>query len=320
MLFLLNKHYSGRPELGLDYTLTQTVIPPFRAAGLDVEYLLVDLIESAESFERELDLALAGQDVVWICTVNHPWVTPDVVERIRRTGARVVALFFDMITLMAPRTTYRPWQKKYWVHDKVKRRMELCRSVDAIVTTDWPESPYPEKTILFPAPQSAQIFFPAGRNGKTIDVSFAGRADKADRQAYLDAWPDIVAAGGIGDAYLPVERYADLLRSSRMSLNVPEFRRGIDQLTGRPFEILNSRAALLHTDGPTIRRFLDPGRDFIPLEGPGDLPGRVRHYLAHADALAEIRDRGWRRATTEYTAERLWDCVRALLRGSARGA
>ena len=182
-----------------------------------------------------------------------------------------------------------------------------------IINVDWPESSHPEKLIFFPAPQLRQIFFPTALNGYEIDISFFGPMEKGDRRLYLDASSEVFRAGGWGGERIGLEQYAELLRTSRLSLNLPEFRRGFDQLTGRMTEIALSRSALVQPDGPNIRRFFEPGRDFIPLEGPDDLPGKIQYYLECDAEREEIAGNGWRRTVEEYSMERLWDAVKARL-------
>jgi spore maturation protein CgeB len=150
-------------------------------------------------------------------------------------------------------------------------------------------------------------------NGKEIDVSFLGPLEKGERQAYVDAYPDILTSGGVAKQRIPLDDYAELLRTSKLSLNVPEVRKGIDQFTGRAFEIAFSRTALMQPIGPTIQRFLEPGREFIPLEGPDEFPKKVRYYLEHEAEREEIAAQGWKRVTQQYTAQAFWDAVRGRL-------
>jgi hypothetical protein len=313
MLILLDEYrYPGKPELGLSAVLYQ-LVSPLLSVGLDLRCFFMDRFSCADEFERHLTETLRKEDLVWISSVMSPFLTRSVLRTMKKSGVKIVTVLWDAIGLMAPTKRYRVYEKHYWYDDKIRRAHRVAAHADLIVSFDWPESRHPEKTIFLPCPISNQLFFPTALNGKRIDVSFVGDADKANRREYLDACPGIVTAGGTGKAGIPLDEYAQLIRVSKMSLNVPEVRKGIDQLTGRSFEIAYCRTALIQPDGPSIRRFLKPGREFIVLEGPDDLPRKVRYYLDHPSELAEIAMCGWERARAQCTGTRLWEAVRARL-------
>lgn len=312
MLLLIEKYYSGRSEYGISHVF-QNLVPPLREAGVDVRYLYADLIESAEEFETLLFRALEGEDQLWVSHVGNPYLTRDVLKRVQRLGVHTVPLFWDAVDLVARERRYRVYQKHYWYKASLARQHRLLAFADAVVSFDWDLTELCPNALFFPTPQPGQVYFPAAANGKTIEVSALGSVHKGDRPAWVAAWPDMVVAGGEAGQRLGLETYADLLRSSKLSLNVPAVRDGRDQLNGRSFEILWSRTALLQPVGPNICRFLEPGKEFIPLDGPSDLPGKIRYYLEHEEEREEIAYRGWRRATTEYTGTRLWEKVQGRL-------
>ncbi|MFQ5512795.1 MAG: glycosyltransferase [Myxococcota bacterium] len=312
MLILLDKYYSKWPEDGLSPVIYNQ-IPTLADAGLEIRHLFTDLFQSADEFEQAYTRLARQEGLVWISSVMSPWISRSLLRWTQRTGIRIVAVFWDAIRIMAPHKQYKIYEKHRWYHDKIHRARRVASYADVIVHFDWPLSAHPEKTIFFPTPQPRDIFFPTAENGKTIDVSFVGDTKKADRARYVESLPGIVTTGGRNQERIPLDRYAELIRVSRLSLNIVDVREGIDQLNGRSFEVAHSRTALLQPDGPSLRRFLEPGKEFIPLEGPDDLPKKVQYYLEHEVERAEIAARAWRRVTREYSAERLWEQIRSRL-------
>ena len=316
MLFLVDKYYAGQPSMGLAHVIN-CLAAPLVSSGRPVRYLFMDQISETAGLESTLFQSARDAEIVVISSTTSPLLSRPVLRRLKRDGRKLVALFPDAVRLMAPTKRYRPYQKHYWYHDKIHRQRQMAALADLIVNFDWPDSFFPDKTLFFPAPQPEQVFYPAAENGKTIDVSLPGLRNKGDRPAYAEAVPTMVTRGGQGPDRLPIDEYADLIRSSKLCLNVPEFFNGADQLNGRSFEILFSRTALVCPAGPNIRRFLDPGKEFIAVNSPEEFPRIVEYYLSHEDEREEIARSGWIRATRDYTAEVLWAEVRDRLGLSA---
>ncbi len=315
MLLLIAKYYHGRHfRESQEFQNVQNLVPPLTDAGIRVRCLHWDLVDGQDEFETALLRALRGEDRLWISAEASECLSASLLRRIRRLGIPIVALFWDAMELLARKKRYKIYQRHYWYKASLHRQHRLARAADAIVNFDWHASNHPEKTLFFPTLQPSQIFFPGAENRKTIDVSIVGHPEKGNRRAYIDSWPGIERGVRAHNRWLRLEEYADLIRTSKLSLNVPEFRQGADQLNGRAFEILWSRSALIQPVGPNICKFLEPEKEFIPLEGPNDLPHKVRYYLEHDDEREEIATNGWRRATTEYTARRLWAKVESLLK------
>ncbi len=308
MLLLLDRYYAGKRDQGPAH-VTVNLVPALLAAGHRIQCLYTEDFASVPEFEDAYFRALADEEFVWVSSCSSPWIRRSLFRRTRKQHSRIIVSLWDAARLLAPNKTYRFYQKHYWYHDKIDRQRRVARGADVVVQFDWPDAEQPEKTVFFPTPQPTRLFHPVDIEEKRIDVSFVGDLNKFDRTRYTAAFPAIATAGGRDSERIRLVDYARILRDSKLSLNIPDFRNGIDQLNGRAFEIAACGTALLQPDGPSIRRFLEPHREFIPIESPQDFADKSRYYLEREDERRSIADRARRRVHAEYTPERMWSAI-----------
>lgn len=313
MLVLSERDFAGNRYYGLSF-LFDILISPIVESALPMRYVYVDRIESQSEFDRIMRDELKDQEIVLIASVASRYITKPFLKQLKLEGRKIVAFYTESFRYWLSYKNYRPYQKHYWYHDKIHHQTRVGAYADAIIQIDQANSEFPDRTIFTPSFQPRQVFFPAAVNGKTIDVSFLGSRDKAGRMDYINAYPGVfVAGGGFGIERIGLDRYADYIRSSKLSLQVPFFIRSTDLLNSRVTQILYSRTALLHPPGPNICRFFEPGVDFIPIESPEDFAEKTRYYLAHDNEREQIAHNGWKKATEQHSFAAVWKRVEELL-------
>ena len=313
MLLITAKYISGNRHYGLGFHLDY-LIPPFLTSTRPVRYVYIDEIRKQNHFEEEVEKVARDEDVIVIGSVASKFLTRAFFSGLKRGGKKIVVFYGESYRLWSSYKNYRIYEKHYWYHDKIAAQKRMGTFADVIVQFDQPRTDYPDRTIFHPGFQSPHHFFPTATNGKTIDVSFVGSRDRPERLEYIKACPGIVVAGGgFGVDRIGLDVYADMMRSSKLSLQVGRSLQGQDILNGRMTQILWSRSALMCTDGPNVRHFFEPGVDFIPLESPRDFADKARYYLDHEEEREEIAYNGWKKATETYSFEKLWAEVEARL-------
>jgi len=166
-------------------------------------------------------------------------------------------------------------------------------------------------------PQDPRIFHDANQK-RTIDVSFAGSVGNyPDRQYALErirkAGIDVLQSGGQREQKLSIEDYASIHQKSRIALNFSKAvsQRGY-QAKGRVFEVTLAGALLLEEDNVHIKRWFEPGEDYVPFLGEDDLIDKIKYYLHHEDEREGIARNGRNKALRFYNERRFWGRVLEL--------
>lgn len=220
----------------------------------------------------------------------------------QKYGVKIAAIFPDIA--IVERAQYA---------DAIYDSIELAITIDS--APERVRVPRRDKFIHLWTPQDPRLFHP-GPGPRDIEVSFLGTLENyPDREAALAHLKangiGVHVAGGMRQAAIPLEEYADILRRSRIALNFSQFFGGhpFHNVKGRVFEILYSGAMLLEPVNPHMPAFFTAGRDYVAWDGLDDLLTKVRHYLADDTARDAIAAAGHARATGEYSAARFWTAV-----------
>jgi hypothetical protein len=162
--------------------------------------------------------------------------------------------------------------------------------------------------------------FHLGDGQRDIPVSFLGsigsyRNVRVEYLDYLKAQQlDIYHTGGQREQLISLERYAEILRRSKISLNFSHGPPGIHYLKGRVFEILFSGALLMENANSETPQYFTPMVDYVVFDSKQDLVDKVRYYLEHDDERQQIAYSGYLKATTEYNHNVFWTKVMAKLK------
>lgn len=168
------------------------------------------------------------------------------------------------------------------------------------------------------APVPFGVFHP-GDGKRDIPVSFLGSIGsyRNVRAEYLDYLKgqhlDIYHTGGMREQPISLERYADILRRSKISLNFSQSVPGTHQLKGRVFEVLFSGTLLMESENAETPQYFTPMVDYVVFDSKQDLVDKVRYYLEHEDERQRIAYNGYIRATTEYNHNVFWNKVMGKL-------
>jgi spore maturation protein CgeB len=120
---------------------------------------------------------------------------------------------------------------------------------------------------------------------------------------------DVYRAGGLREHFISIDKYTEILRRSRISLNFSHSALGTHQVKGRVFESLFSGALLMENDNEETKRFFTPMVDYVTFESKDDLVDKVRYYLEHEDERQRIAMNGHLKATREYNTRVFWSKV-----------
>jgi hypothetical protein len=236
---------------------------------------------------------------LWGCDLSPD---PTTYERISATGLPLIFLWFDA------------------VHDHMREwARQLSRFAVASIAFDLSVHDLFDDPAFVPmwTPQDTRIFHDAGRE-RTIDVSFAGSLgcypDRREALARLpEAGINVFQSGGQREMNLGVREYAAIHQRSKIALNFAKAP-GTDrtQVKGRAFEATHCGSMLLEEDNVHIRRWFEPGKDYVPFVNPADLIDKVRYYLGHPEERQRIANNGHEKATRLYNEKAFWQRVLTL--------
>ena len=163
------------------------------------------------------------------------------------------------------------------------------------------------------APQDESLYYPAKKEEQNIDVSFLGSPRYSERQDYLTSLITkgipIHVGGGQREEGLSPERYAQLMRQSKISLNFPQGPDGYDQCKGRVWEILASKSLLLERKNSAIENYLKPNVHYVEFENEQDLIEKMQYYLDNEKERDYIVDKGYKIYKKKYNCNTFWNKI-----------
>jgi hypothetical protein len=179
---------------------------------------------------------------------------------------------------------------------------------------------FPERNdfIYLWTPLDFSVFHP-GDGQRDIPISFLGSIGsyRNVRAEYLDYLKrqhlDIYHTGGQREQLVSLERYAEILRRSKISLNFSHGIPGCHMLKGRVFEVLFSGTLLMESENAETSQYFTPMVDYVVFDSKQDLVDKVRYYLEHEDERQRIAYNGYMKATTEYNHDVFWNKVMGKL-------
>lgn len=170
-----------------------------------------------------------------------------------------------------------------------------------------------EKIEWMWAPQDENLYFPLSEAERFIPVSFLGSTRYEERQRYLSYLRknnvNIEIRGGQREESLTPKQYAELIRSSKISLNFPYCPSGFDQCKGRVWEILASNSMLLERKNSATSKMLTPGVHYVEYINEKDLKEKIEYYLNHPEERIKIADAGFAEYMNRYTSIHFWNAV-----------
>jgi spore maturation protein CgeB len=150
-------------------------------------------------------------------------------------------------------------------------------------------------------------FYPTDSK-KTIDVSFVGQK-YGDREEMLSGLNVSCYGFGWPNGFIDFKEMAQVLRNSKISINLC---RGADtkkQLKLRPFEICGSKTLCLCEYVEGIEQFfgvediLDDRKEIVVFKDKDELKGLIDYYLAHDAEREAIAQAGYERVIKEHKWE-----------------
>ena len=168
-----------------------------------------------------------------------------------------------------------------------------------------------ENLVWLWAPQDDNLYYPAEE--QDIQISFLGSPRYSERQKYLTHLVtnglEVYIGGGQREEGLSPERYAQLMRQSKISLNFPEGPDGYDQCKGRVWEVLASRSLLLERKNSAIENYLKPNVHYVEFEDENDLIEKMNYYLENEKEREHIANKGHQIYKKKYSAKVFWEKV-----------
>jgi hypothetical protein len=121
------------------------------------------------------------------------------------------------------------------------------------------------------SPQNPDLYYP---EKKEIDICFLGTIH-SNRQPYVDALKSIsgrtmIVGGGQRDGKLSPERYAEIIRKSKICLNLSLSPTGSRQLKGRVMESMASKTCIMEELPSPITGLL-PRSSYLAVSNPEDM-------------------------------------------------
>ncbi len=267
--------------------------------------------------DRAFERAIADLDpdvVVWSPQVNDLLTALDPrVETVaalkRRHGFKLVVTLYDMADAWG-----------------VEPARPLVGLADLFVAMDLPPplaaARLPDAPVLgMWAVADADLFFDDGGD-RDIPVSFVGQLREA-RAAFLAqvqaaGLPVHRTGGQRSDAVLSYADYADVLRRSRMTINLPHSQTGgAPHVKARVFEALSCGTLLLEQANPATAHWLRPMEHYVPFDDAADLVAKARHYLEHPDQARAIAERGRDHVRANLDAKAFWRRLQAAISGGS---
>lgn len=316
MLFLLQKWWDSRPELGImrnDHywwgALEGSGLATQERFHLDEYYHLHHRAGDAELLAHCMrsmpDLLYLG----WVPNAprvqrycNPKLETLNIIRK--KMGIPIVAFWGD---------TGEPFSMQ--LADSVSPIASLNVVLDSMVYLK--TSLHPEMYLPLWSPLDPRVFYDPQLE-RDIDISFVGTIGEKyplDRHAGIAALRsnnlEVHQAGARhGEESLPIEEYARILMRSKITLNFCTMGHGrYKQVKGRVFEAIACGAMLLEGENEETSEWLEPMVDYVPFADEADLVEKAKYYLEHDLERVEIAARGHQKAIERYTGERFWRTI-----------
>ncbi len=145
---------------------------------------------------------------------------------------------------------------------------------------------------------------------RDIDVSFWGSVPvNSKREKYINFLRDNGINVYTREHRVSVEKYAEILNRSKISLSFCQDGEGEGQLRRRTFEIMACKSLLLEDGVSETKRLFGVGKDFIIFRNKEELLEKVKYYLQHEEERKSIAQSGYDKVTNVYNARKMWEGI-----------
>lgn len=193
---------------------------------------------------------------------------------------------------------------------------EVSDIADLSVSLDNPTSnthdniKFENNHIFLWTPKNKNMFYD---DEKCIDVSFVGSSSYPDRReilTQLKSYYSIVIDGDQRVNQLSPDKYAEIIRTSKICLNFPFSPcQQYYQTKGKTFEVLASNSLLMEALNPATRKLLKPDKEYVEFNNIHDLVDKIGYYLNNSNERIQISKSGHETYKRKYTSQIFWDIV-----------
>lgn len=258
---------------------------------LDQQKMSEDLIERCRQFRPDLIILVPLIDAAEQSLSNTVEPTQDSIRRImNELGAKVYVHNFDSTKCIR--------------YDEWFPLVNYVGIIDSLSEFDkYADNPQ----IIRGYPAVNPIDFYNGNIERDINVCFWGSIPiNSKREEYVNFLRD----NGI-NVYthihrVSVEKYAEILNRSKISLSICHDGEGENRLRVRAFEIMACKSLLLEDDISETKRLFDVDKDFVIFRNKEELLEKVKYYLQHEEQRKLIAQSGYDKVTNIYNARNMW--------------
>jgi hypothetical protein len=157
-------------------------------------------------------------------------------------------------------------------------------------------------------PKAPNIFYRDEGVNKVQEITYFG-SPKPHRMKLIKYLQSnsipIVVGGGERQQNIPVSKYAQLMRESKISLSFSraEF---CHVINARAFEVLACDSMLLEQSGMETPKILIPFEDFIPFFSKKDCLEKIKYFLKNDSERRNISHNGYLKYKSFFTSDRFW--------------
>ena len=304
VLFVTEKWCDANPKKGLTNNY-HNLFKTFKGAFPNTQFNIAHMDEYSLIKKKHIDTFLpilidrSEPDIVVFSLLGKSHLNPTDIsyEHIREKGCKTIFMWPDV---------FDGWgiPEIEELNEKGFADLHVCWGSERNVVNNI------KNLIWLWAPQDENLYYPTDKE-QVIDVSFLGSPRYPERQKYLTYLatngPPIHIGGGQREEGLIPERYADLMRHSKISLNFPEGPDGYDQCKGRVWEILASKSLLLERKNKPIENFLKPNVHYVEFENIEDLVEKIQYYLNNDKERDYIVNKGYEIYKKKYNSTIFWN-------------
>lgn len=103
-----------------------------------------------------------------------------------------------------------------------------------------------------------------------------------------------------------VEKYAEILNRSKISLSIGDRDKKKSRLRIRAFEIMACNSLLMEESNPGTDKLFEGDKDFVVFRSKEELLEKVRYYLQHEEERKLIAQSGCDKVTNIYNSSNMW--------------
>src|SRR5438045_2109427 len=256
VLFATEKWCDARPDLGFTHNF-HNYFHTFSQYGMT--YSTIHLDESYYVFNTHVDDVIVDYcfkyniGVVFFSLLGDSPLNPsmDTLKKLKEMGVYLVFFWHDT--------------GPGWAINTIGTLKEVADLHLAVDNSSYENDYLKEgKFLTLRTPENKRLYY---KQEQDIDVSFVGSPRYLDRLNYLTQLqarcPYVHIRGGQREEKLSLEKYAELIRRSKIGLNFSSHSLGFYQTKGRVFEIIGSGSLLLESKNPQTAKLFTPGVDYV---------------------------------------------------------